>query len=177
MRGLRRSGARSGTNAAADAAQSAPVPASPVQGAVQAAQPGGSAVRRRRRRRRIVIAAPFLVVLSWAVVSYTAWMLQPTSMSCGERSAEWVRSEVPFGNWLVDEAEHIYYTLNAPKTGGPQLKSLPAVGLNRAADQPRRSRRPLRGRRRSSRSSRTRSPAKGSGSRPGRPSTAARRCS
>ena len=130
MRGLRRSGARSGTNAAADAAQSAPVPASPVQGAVQAAQPGGSAVRRRRRRRRIVIAAPFLVVLSWAVVSYTAWMLQPTSMRWGERSAEWVRSEVPFGNWLVDQGENIDYTLNAPKTGGPPLASLPAVGLN-----------------------------------------------
>ena len=130
MRRLRRSGARSGVNAPSDAAESAPVPASPVQGAVQAEQPGGSAVRRRRRRRRIVIAAPFLVVLSWAVVSYTAWMLQPTSMRWDERSAEWVRNEVPFGNWLVDQGENIDYSLNAPKTGGPQLKSLPTVGLN-----------------------------------------------
>ena len=77
-----------------------------------------------------MIAAPFLVVLSWAIVSYTAWMLQPTSMRWDARSAEWVRNEVPFGNWLVDHGERIDYSLNAPKTGGPQLKSLPTVGLN-----------------------------------------------
>jgi Phosphodiester glycosidase len=57
-------------------------------------------------------------------------MLQPTSLRWQDRSVEWVRSEVPFGNWLVDEGEHIYYTANAPKKGGPQLKSLPTVGLN-----------------------------------------------
>src|SRR5437660_11630776 len=34
-------------------------------------------------------------------------------------------------NWLVHEAEHVYYTWNAPKKGGPQLKTLPAVGLSR----------------------------------------------
>jgi hypothetical protein len=129
MKRLRRSGARSGTNAPSDAAESPPVPASPIQGAVQAEQPGGSAVRRRRRRRRILITAPFLVVLSWTVVSYSVWMLQPTSMRWDERSAEWVRNEVPFGNWLVDQGENIDYSLNAPKTGGPQLKSLPTVGL------------------------------------------------
>src|SRR5580692_3560204 len=87
-------------------------------------------VRRRRRRRRIVIAAPFVVVLVWGIVSYSAWMLQPTSMRWDARSAEWVRNEVPFGNWLVDNGEHIDYSLNAPKTGGPQLKSLPTVGLS-----------------------------------------------
>src|ERR1700684_1161629 len=92
-------------------------------------QPGGPAARRRRRRRRIVIAAPFLVVLSWAIVSYAAWMLQPTSMRWDARSAEWVRNEVPFGNWLVDHGENIYYSLNAPKTGGPPPKSPPPVGV------------------------------------------------
>ena len=50
-------------------------------------------------------------------------------MSWSERSAEWVRTDVPAGNWLIDETEHIYYTMNAPKKGGPQLKSLPKVGL------------------------------------------------
>jgi len=50
-------------------------------------------------------------------------------MSWNERSAEWVRADMPFGNWLVDETEHIYYSLNAPKKGGPQLKKLPKVGL------------------------------------------------
>jgi Phosphodiester glycosidase len=77
----------------------------------------------------MLIAAPFIALLTWAIASYAAWMVQPTSMSWSERSAEWVRNEVPFGNWLVDEGEHIDYSLNAPKTGGPQLKSLPAVGL------------------------------------------------
>src|SRR5580700_5393713 len=96
--------------------------------------PGSAAhapvVRRRRRRRRIVIAAPFVVVLVWGIVSYSAWMLQPTSMRWDARSAEWVRNEVPFGNWVVDHGEAIDYNLNAPKTGGPQLKTLPTVGLN-----------------------------------------------
>ncbi|MGB9111916.1 MAG: phosphodiester glycosidase family protein, partial [Acidimicrobiales bacterium] len=87
------------------------------------------AARRRRRRRRLLIAAPFLVLLSWALVSYTIWMVQPTSTSFGARSAEWVRSDVPFGNWFVDKAEHYYYGAKAPKKGGPQLTRLPAVGL------------------------------------------------
>jgi hypothetical protein len=85
--------------------------------------------RRRRRRRRLVIATPFLVLFAVAAVSYTRWMLQPTSMSWSERSTEWVRNDVPFGNWMVDKVEHIYYTVHAPKKGGPQLKRLPAVGL------------------------------------------------
>ncbi len=67
-------------------------------------------------------------MLLWAGVSYAAWMLQPTSMQWNERSAEWVRNEVPFGNSIVDQGEHIYYSVNAPKTGGPQLKALPTVG-------------------------------------------------
>src|SRR5271156_1009516 len=124
MRWLRPSGTGSGMNAPPDETESSPVPASVIQGAAQAEQPGGLAARRRRRRRRIVIAVPFLVVLSWAMVSYTVWMLQPTSMQWKARSAEWVRNEVPFGNWLVDQGEHVYYSVNAPKTGGPQLKAL-----------------------------------------------------
>ena len=50
-------------------------------------------------------------------------------MSWSERSTEWVRNEVPFGNWAVDKGEHIYYTWHAPKKGGSQLKRLPKVGL------------------------------------------------
>ena len=37
------------------------------------------------------------------------------------------------GNWLVDEVEHYYYSWKAPKKGGPQLKTLPAVGARAAA--------------------------------------------
>jgi hypothetical protein len=80
-----------------------------------------------------LIAAPFLLVLLWAIVSYTTWMLQPTSESWNVRSVEWVRHKVPFGNWIVDEIEHVYYTWNAPKKGGPQLKALPVVGLSQTA--------------------------------------------
>jgi hypothetical protein len=76
-----------------------------------------------------LIALPFLGVLLWASVSYAAWMVQPTSMTWSERSTEWVRTEVPLGNWLVDEIEHVYYSLNAPTKGGPQLKRLPTFGL------------------------------------------------
>ena len=89
-----------------------------------------AAARRRRRRRWLLFAVPFLGLLCWALVSYAIWMLKPTSMRFGPRSVEWVRAEVPFGNSLVDEIEHIYFTANAPKKGGPAPKSLPAVGLN-----------------------------------------------
>ena len=40
-------------------------------------------------------------------------------MQWNERSAEWVRNEVPFGNWMVDEGEHIYYTLEPAEDGRP----------------------------------------------------------
>jgi hypothetical protein len=129
MKLLRRSGSGSGVSAPPDAADSPPVSASLAGDAARGDQLGEPAVRSRRRR-RILIAAPFLVVLAWAIVSYSAWMLGPTSESSGVRSVEWVRAEVPFGNWLVDNGEHIYYSMHAPSKGGPQLKSLPAVGLN-----------------------------------------------
>ncbi len=89
-----------------------------------------AAATRRRRRRRLLFATPVLGLLCWAIVSYAIWMLEPTSMRFGARSVEWVRAEVPFGNSLVDKIEHIYYTADAPKKGGPAPKSLPAVGLS-----------------------------------------------
>ena len=86
--------------------------------------------RRGRRRRRLLFATPLLGLLCWAIVSYTVWMLEPTSMRFEARSVEWVRAQVPFGNSLVDEVEHAYYTANAPKKGGPAPKRLPAVGVS-----------------------------------------------
>jgi hypothetical protein len=85
----------------------------------------------RQRHRRALFAATvvMLVPVVWLTVSYTRWMAAPTSESFSARSAEWVRS-LPAGNWVVDKAEHYYYGLKAPKKGGPQLKSLPAVGLS-----------------------------------------------
>ena len=85
------------------------------------------AVRRRPRRWPWVITF-LLVLLSPAFYSYTATMVQPSSLPLGVRSVEWLRNHQM--NWLVDEAESIYYGWKAPKRGGPQLRALPAVGLS-----------------------------------------------
>lgn len=85
--------------------------------------------RRRRRRRRILFAtlAPLVGVVLYFGISYANYMLKPTSETFSERSAEWVRDDVPFGNWIIDTAEH--YTASTPRKGGPGLKRLPSVGL------------------------------------------------
>jgi hypothetical protein len=68
-------------------------------------------------------------LLSPVVYSYTATMVQPSSLPLGVRSVEWLRTH--HGNWLVDEVESAYYGWwKAPKKGGPELKSLPPVGLS-----------------------------------------------
>ena len=40
---------------------------------------------------------------------------------------------MPFGigNWVADHVEQVYYSNQAPKKGGPQLKSLPRLGVKR----------------------------------------------
>ncbi len=90
-----------------------------------------SRLRRRRRRRRILIAVaiPLSVLLVWASVSYTTWMLRPTSTTWNVDSVEWVRHKVPYGNWVVDHIEQMYYNAHAPKKGGPQRTSLPTLGI------------------------------------------------
>ena len=89
---------------------------------------GRSTSRRQHRRWHVVLGVVVFLFL-WPAISYAHWMLQPTSMSFGERSTEWVRT-LPAGNWAVDKAEHYYYGWKAPKPGGPQLKHLPVVGLS-----------------------------------------------
>ncbi len=69
-----------------------------------------------------------VVVLSPAVYSYATTMMQPSSLPLWPRSVEWLRAN--HGNWLVDEVEHYYYSWQAPDPGGPQLKSLPTVGVD-----------------------------------------------
>jgi hypothetical protein len=113
-----------------EAAYAASAAASLARRRARGDRPLEPAARRGRRRRRLLLAAPLLGLLCWAVVSYAIWMLQPTSMRFAARSVEWVRADVPFGNSLVDEIEHLYYTANAPRKGGPAPKSLPAVGLS-----------------------------------------------
>jgi Phosphodiester glycosidase len=101
--------------------------------------PSGATARPTGRRRsrwlrpRRVVALTFLVLLAPAVYSYTATMIRPSSLPLWPRSVEWLRAH--HGNWLVDEAEHYYYTWKTPSKGGPQLTSLPSVGLGpRRAD-------------------------------------------
>jgi hypothetical protein len=113
-----------------DAPGSPLVSASPAWLAVRREQRRRAAARRRRRRRLLLIAIPLLGLLVWAATSYSIWMLKPTSMSFSARSVEWVRADVPFGNTIVDDIEHIYYTANAPEKGGPAPQRLPAVGLS-----------------------------------------------
>jgi Phosphodiester glycosidase len=83
--------------------------------------------RTRRRRRLSIVSIALLAGLSPALYSYTATMLQPSSLPLGVRSVEWLRAHQM--NWLVDEVEHVYYTWRTPVRGGPQLRALPAVGL------------------------------------------------
>jgi len=68
-----------------------------------------------------------LILVSPVLYSYTRTMMQPSSLPLGIRTIEWLRNN--HGNWLVDEAERIYYTWNAPAKGGSQLKVLPKIGF------------------------------------------------
>ncbi len=74
---------------------------------------------------------PLVLLFLYFGISYANYMLKPTSETLTERSAEWVRDDVPFGNLIIDTAEH--YTYSAPRKGGPGLKRLPGVGLSAAA--------------------------------------------
>jgi hypothetical protein len=53
--------------------------------------------------------------------------MMPSSLPLGVRTVEWLRMH--HFNWLVDDAEHVYYTWQTPAKGGPQLRTLPTVGL------------------------------------------------
>src|ERR1700722_4954678 len=92
--------------------------------------------KRRSPVRRVLLSLGgiVLVIFVWLASSFSVYILRPSSMNFSEKSTEWVRT-LPFGNWAVDEAEHIYYSDHAPKKGGPQLTKLPTVGLTQSAGQ------------------------------------------
>jgi hypothetical protein len=79
-----------------------------------------------RRLRRILLAA-FLFLLIPVLFSYVTTMLKPSNSSMGIRTVEWLRDHG--AAQLVADAESFYYSLNAPAKGGPQLKTLPSVGV------------------------------------------------
>ena len=87
--------------------------------------------RSRRRRRLLAVFAVLLLLLAAPAYSYTTTMMQPSSLPLWPRTVEWIRAN--HGNWLVDEVEHYYYSWKAPGKGGPQLTSLPSVGVGPAA--------------------------------------------
>jgi hypothetical protein len=86
--------------------------------------------RGRRRRVGLLVSLTMVVLLAPAAYSYAITMMEPSSLPLWPRSVEWLRAH--HGNWLVDEVEHYYYNWKAPDKGGPQLKSLPRVGLGTA---------------------------------------------
>lgn len=56
-------------------------------------------------------------------------MRLPSSQPAGVRTVEWVRGH--HLNWVVDEAEHYYYSwFDAPKKGGPGLRNCSATQTN-----------------------------------------------
>jgi hypothetical protein len=83
--------------------------------------------RRKRRRLRWWISLVLLVILSPAIYSWTRMATEPSSLPLGVRTVEWLRMH--HLNWLVDETEHVYYTWQTPAKGGPQLTTLPTVGV------------------------------------------------
>ena len=58
-----------------------------------------------------------------ALISYVGMATTPSNSSLGVNTVEWLRSNGLVG--LVNRVESIYYSLNAPATGGPGLRALP----------------------------------------------------
>jgi hypothetical protein len=76
------------------------------------------------RWRRIVAIVAIVLALP-ALTSYGSMLTQPSDSSLSIRTVEWLRDSGLRG--LVNRIETIYYTLNAPATGGPALHALPKL--------------------------------------------------
>jgi Phosphodiester glycosidase len=79
----------------------------------------------RFRARRIVVLTALILLLD-LVISFWGAMTRPSNVSFGVRAVEWLRDNGAAG--VVSDVESIYYSLNAPATGGPALNRLPRVG-------------------------------------------------
>jgi Phosphodiester glycosidase len=62
-----------------------------------------------------------------AFASFAGAMLRPSNVGTGVRVVEWLRDNGAAG--LVSEVEKLYYSVNAPATGGAALRALPSVGV------------------------------------------------
>jgi hypothetical protein len=76
-----------------------------------------------RRVLLIALAIAFIPVL----YSYVTTMMQPSNVSFGVRTVEWIRDHGGAG--IVSRVESVWYSFNAPSPGGPTLKQLPSVGI------------------------------------------------
>jgi hypothetical protein len=54
-------------------------------------------------------------------------LTQPSDSGLSIRTVEWMRDNGARG--LVNQVENMYYSLNAPTTGGPALRALPSEGV------------------------------------------------
>jgi hypothetical protein len=75
-----------------------------------------------RRARRIVLLGALLSMIPISI-SYVTTMAGPSNSSFTIRSFEWLRDHG--AAQFASQIETIYYTLNAPSTGGPALHALP----------------------------------------------------
>jgi hypothetical protein len=75
-----------------------------------------------RRARRVGWLA-FVICAVPIAISYWTTMAAPSNSSFTIRSFEWFRDHGAAG--IATQVESIYYTLNAPSTGGPALRKLP----------------------------------------------------
>jgi hypothetical protein len=80
------------------------------------------ALRRAHRVRRVIVIAALLALLP-GFVSFASMLTQRSDSSLSIRAVEWLRDNGARG--LVNRIESIYYSFNAPATGGPGLKALP----------------------------------------------------
>src|SRR5664280_1670862 len=71
-----------------------------------------------RRVRRVLLLTALVLALP-ALVSYASMLTQASDSSLSIRTVEWLRDNGARG--LVNKVENIYYSLNAPATGGPAL--------------------------------------------------------
>jgi hypothetical protein len=74
------------------------------------------------RVQRVALMASLLALIP-VLVSYAGVLTQTSDSSLGIRTVEWLRDHG--ARALVNRVENLYYTLNAPATGGPPLRALP----------------------------------------------------
>jgi hypothetical protein len=98
----------------------------PVRGA--RARPRPAPVR--FQARRIIVLTALILALD-AAASFCGAMTEPSNVSIGVRAVEWLRDNGAAGP--VSEFESVYYSLNAPATGGTALKRLPQIGARQPA--------------------------------------------